>query len=760
MCTTSSLKTLKHFLSKRPINLCCCSFHVGCFKLQTKFSKTHYPELSFEDSQLLLCLSNNNFEDARDLLEQIPQRDNSSHVVGWTSLLSKYGRDGFVDEARTLFEIMPERNVVTYNAMISTYLQWGRLNDAYRLFEVMPERSVVSWTSMLCGLMNAGMVDQARELFIVMPERNVVSWNSMVVGLVRNGYLEEARRVFDVMPTKNQVSWNAMISGYVEHCRMEEARALFEKMHGYNVITWTSLIAGYCRVGNVEEGYFLFRRMPERNVVSWTAMIGGFGWNGLYRDALLLFIEMRENYDIKPNGETFISLAYACAGVGHPQLGKQLHAYLIINGWDCAEGDGRLSKSLIHMYSMFGIMDYAHCIFLKNLKSCTVQSCNSMIIGYIQIGQLENAQILFDTVPFRDKISWTSMISGYFSAGKVEEACDFFKRMPDKDDVAWTTMISGYVQNECFAEATCLFAEMRTNGISPPNSTYSVLLGAAGALANLDQGKQFHCLLTKTLPELDLFIENALISMYAKCGEIDDAHGIFSNMISRDLVSWNSMIMGFAHHGLASEALKLFVAMQESVICPNSVTFLGILSACNHAGLVDQGWALFSAMNNEYSNEPGLEHYISMINLLGRAGKLEEAEEFVLSLPFELGHAAWGALLGVCGFGEKNAEMAKRAAQKLLELDPLNVPAFVALRNIYVATGCHIEEQTLRKDMGLKGMKKVPGCSWILQKGRVNVFLSGDRSHPQSDEIFSLLFGIAGESKLQGDEMFSRLSSR
>ncbi|CAL5359662.1 unnamed protein product [Camellia sinensis] len=682
MCTTSSLKTLKHFLSKRPINLCCCSFHVGCFKLQTKFSKTHYPELSFEDSQLLLCLSNNNFEDARDLLEQIPQRDNSSHVVGWTSLLSKYGRDGFVDEARTLFEIMPERNVVTYNAMISTYLQWGRLNDAYRLFEVMPERSVVSWTSMLCGLMNAGMVDQARELFIVMPERNVVSWNSMVVGLVRNGYLEEARRVFDVMPTKNQVSWNAMISGYVEHCRMEEARALFEKMHGYNVITWTSLIAGYCRVGNVEEGYFLFRRMPERNVVSWTAMIGGFGWNGLYRDALLLFIEMRENYDIKPNEP------------------------------------------------------------------------NS------HIGQLENAQILFDTVPFRDKISWTSMISGYFSAGKVEEACDFFKRMPDKDDVAWTTMISGYVQNECFAEATCLFAEMRTNGISPPNSTYSVLLGAAGALANLDQGKQFHCLLTKTLPELDLFIENALISMYAKCGEIDDAHGIFSNMISRDLVSWNSMIMGFAHHGLASEALKLFVAMQESVICPNSVTFLGILSACNHAGLVDQGWALFSAMNNEYSNEPGLEHYISMINLLGRAGKLEEAEEFVLSLPFELGHAAWGALLGVCGFGEKNAEMAKRAAQKLLELDPLNVPAFVALRNIYVATGCHIEEQTLRKDMGLKGMKKVPGCSWILQKGRVNVFLSGDRSHPQSDEIFSLLFGIAGESKLQGDEMFSRLSSR
>lgn len=669
----------------------------------------------------------------------MPGRSPHSRVVYWTSLLTKYSRSGFIDEARAVFDIMPERNIVSYNAMLSGFLQCGKLSEAMRLFEEMPERNVVSWTSMLYGLADSGMIYEARRLFEEMPERNVVSWNAMIAGLIRNGDLEDARLVFHNMPVKNVASWNAMIAGYVENDRIEEARILFEEMEDRNVITWTSMIAGYCRAGEVEEGYFLFQRTPNRNVVSWTAMIGGFAWNGFYEDALFLFLEMKRSSDIIPNAETLISLAYACAGVGFHLLGKQLHAQLIIKGLDNDDYDGRLSKSLIYMYSSFGFMDCAHFIFSKNSNNNVIQSCNCMINGYIRIGQLEKAQNLFDMMPIRDKITWTSMIDGYFRAGNVSKARYLFHIMPEKDAVAWTAMISGHVENELFDEATYLFSDMQTHGVSPLSSTYSILFGAAGAMACLDQGMQFHGMLIKTLSDKDLILDNSLISMYAKCGDIQTAYRIFSHMTSHDLISWNSMIMGFSHHGLANEALKVFEAMLESGTHPNSVTFLGILSACGHAGLIAQGWELLNTMTNVYAIQPGLEHYICMINILGRAGKVKEAEEFILGLQVERNQAIWGALLGVCNLGEKNADIAERAATRLLEVDPLNASAHVLLSNIYAASGQHVEVQNLRKEMCLKGLRKVPGCSWIVINGRANVFLSGDKLDSEVTEILLFL---------------------
>ncbi|GAV87295.1 PPR domain-containing protein/PPR_1 domain-containing protein/PPR_2 domain-containing protein, partial [Cephalotus follicularis] len=516
---------------------------------------------------------------------------------------------------------------------------------------------------------DAGRICEARRLFDEMPERNAVSWNSMIAGLIRNEDLEEARRVFDAMPEKNAVSWNAIISGYAVNCRMEEASVLFEKMEDRNVITWTSMIAGYCRRGEVDEGFLLFQRMPERNVVSWTAMIGGFTWNGLFEEALLLFIAMKKNSEIRPNGETFISLAYACAGLRFPCLGKQLHAQLIFNGIECDVYDGRLSRSLVHMY----------CSFAK--------------AGYL------------------------------------------FNSLPEKDAIAWTAMISGNVQNEHFVEAACLFSEMCAHGVIPLNATYSTLLGAAGALANFDMGRQLHCMLMKTQYIFDVILDNSLISMYAKCGVIDDAYRIFSKMVYRDLVSWNSMIMGYSHHGLAKEALMVFEGMLKSGTHQNSVTLLGILSACSHAGFVSQGLELFNSMSDVYAIQPSLEHYICIINLLGRAGKVKEAEEFVLGLPFKPDHVIWGTLLGVCGLSGTNNEIASRAAKRLLELDPCNAPAHVVLCNIYVANGQLSEEKKLRKEMALKGVRKFPGCSWIIINGTFHVFLSGDKLNPQAAKI-------------------------
>lgn len=625
--------------------------------------------------------------------------------------------------------------------MLSAYVQSGRHVDACRLFDEMPERNVVSWTSMLCGVARAGRIEDARRLFDVMPERNVVSWNSMIAGFIQNGRVDEARELFDKMPVRNQVSWNVMISGYADNLRMAEARDLFNVTPDANVVTWTSMIAGYCRVGCVDEAYDLFVKSPARNVVSWTAMIGGFAWNGFCEEALRLFVEMKGFYNVKPNEETFISLFYACSGLDFPHLGKQLHAHIILNGLDDDDYDGRLLKSLICMYSKFGIMDTARYLFSKCSESGAVESLNPVINGYIRFGQLEKARSLFDAVPFCSMMSWTSVITGYFQAGDATEACRLFNQMPERDAVSWTAMISGHVQNELFPEAVEIFHNMRVAGVSPLDSTYSTLLGAVGAMAYLELGKQFHCLLSKVRFKFDLILDNSLISMYGKCGDIDNARRIFDDMISRDVVSWNSMIISLSHHGLANDVLKLFQTMQDMGMKPNSVTFLGILSACSHAGMVDRGWELFNSMTQEYSICPDVQHYICMIDLLGRAGKVTEAEEFVNRLPFEPGLAIWGALLGVCNLRSSNMAVAERAAIRVLEIDPCNAPAHVLLCNMYAVSRQKKEEGKLRKEMGLKGVRKFPGCSWILLKGRVHIFMSGDRSHPESNEIISLLVG-------------------
>ncbi|XP_010463076.1 PREDICTED: pentatricopeptide repeat-containing protein At1g32415, mitochondrial [Camelina sativa] len=629
----------------------------------------HSRGFSNEEALILRRLSEGGLVHARHLLDKIPQRGSNSRVIYWTSLLTRYAKAGYLDEARVLFEVMPERSIVTCNAMLTGNVKRRRVKEAWTLFREMP-KNVVSWTVMLTALSDDGRTDDAVELFDEMPERNVVSWNTLVTGLIRNEDMEKARHVFDAIPCPDIVSWNAMIKGYIENDEMEEAKVLFEIMSEKNVVTWTSMVYGYCQCSDVHEAYRLFCEMPERNVVSWTAMISGFAWNEFYREALLLFLEMKKDLDaILPNGETLISLAYACGGlgVGFRRLGEQLHAQVIFNGWESVDHDGRLVKSLVHMYASSGLIASAQSLLNESFD---LQSCNIIINGYLKNGDLERAETLFKRVEsLHDKVSWTSMIDGYLDVGDVSRAFDLFQKLHDKDGVTWTVMISGLVRNELFAEASSLLSDMVRCGLKPLNSTYSVLLGSAGATSNLDQGKHLHCVIAKTTAcyDPDLILQNSLVSMYAKCGAIDDAYEIFSKMLRKDTVSWNSMIMGLSHHGLADKALKLFKEMLDSGMKPNSVTFLGVLSVCSHSGLITKVLELFKAMKETYLIQPGIEHYISMIDLLGRAGKLKEAEEFISALPFTPDRTVYGALLGLCGLNWRDRDaggIAERAAMR------------------------------------------------------------------------------------------------
>ncbi|CAE5959041.1 unnamed protein product [Arabidopsis arenosa] len=645
------VKKVCGFLSKLSL-----SSSISCRRFYGSNYGSHRRGFSNEEALILRRLSEGGLVHARHLLDKIPQRGSISRVIYWTSLLTKYAKAGYLDEARVLFEVMPERNIVTCNAMLTGYVKCRRLNEAWTLFREMP-KNVVSWTVMLTALCDDGRSDDAVELFDEMPERNVVSWNTLVTGLIRNGEMEKAKQ--------------------------------------------------------------------------------------------------KDLDAISPNGETLISLAYTCGGlgVGFRRLGEQLHAQVISNGWESMDHDGRLAKSLVHMYASFGLIASAHSLLNESFD---LQSCNIIINGYLKNGDFERAETLFRRVEsLHDKVSWTSMIDGYLDAGDVSRAFDLFQKLHDKDGVTWTVMISGLARNELFAEAASLLSDMVRCGLKPLNSTYSVLLSSAGATSNLDQGKHLHCMIAKTTAcyDPDLILQNSLVSMYAKCGAIDDAYEIFSKMVRKDTVSWNSVIIGLSHHGLADKALKLFKEMLDSGMKPNSVTFLGLLSACSHSGLITKGLELFKAMKETFLIQPGVEHYISMIDLLGRAGKLKEAEEFISALPFTPDHTVYGALLGLCGLNWRDRDaggIAERAAMRLLELDPVNAPGHVALCNVYAGLGRHEMEKEMRKEMGIKGVKKTPGCSWIVVNGRANVFLSGDKSASEAGQMVLSIF--CGNEMLDEEE--------
>ncbi|CAL9769808.1 unnamed protein product [Musa acuminata subsp. burmannicoides] len=718
------------------------------------------------DLPLLQCLSRRDLRAARRVL------DDSAHhpgaVVRWTSAISRFASAGFLPEAVALFDLMPRRNLVTWNALLAAYLHAGCTSAALDLFARMPGRNVVSYTSALCALARAGRIDDARALFDALPERNVVSYNAMLTALARSGDLAGARRLFDQMPERNAASWNSLIAGYSERGHMAEARSLFDEMVRYgsaNVVSWTAVIAGYARAGDVWEAYDLFRMMiPDPNVVTWTAMMGGFAWNGFHHEAVSLFLDMSRTADrLEPNGETLLSLIYACAGLGFPSFGKQAHAYALVHGMDGDGEDGRLTKGFIYMYSRFGYMDWARHIFDRSIRRCDAVCWNSMIEGYIRIGRLEEARRLFDeiTVDSRELswvtmiVTWTMMVSAYFDAGDLAEARRLFERMPERDATAWTVVISGLVRNERVAEAFGAFAESRAAGFAPEGHALAALLGAVGSVARLEVGEQVHGLTVKTGPASDTVLRNALVAMYAKSGDLEGARKVFEEEAAagkggggwRDAVTWNTMVMGLAHHGRAHEALRLVVEMKQEVE-PDGGTCLGALTACDHVGMVDRAEEVIRFMVDR-GIAVGAEHYACVVDMLGRAGRFEAAERFAGSAQAAVaGVEAWGALLGTCGMargGGEETAVGERAARMVLGMDPKNAAAHVALCHVYARSGSHKEEEVVRAEMGRKGVSKRPGCSWIGWRGMVHAFVCGDRSHPQTDEIYSMLAQLTGE---------------
>ncbi|XP_021909401.1 pentatricopeptide repeat-containing protein At4g02750 [Carica papaya] len=634
-----------------------------------------------------------------------PPKVGDSDIKEFNMTITNYMRNGRCDSAVRVFNTMPRRSSVTYNAMISGYLMNERFDVAREVFEEMPERDLVSWNVMISGYVRNRSLSAARKLFEQMPEKDVVSWNTMLSGYAQNGCVDEARRIFDRMPNKNAISWNGLLAAYVQNGRMEEAVRLFDSKNDWELVSWNCLMGGFVKRKRIGDARRLFDRMPMKDEISWNTMITGYAQNGEIAEARRLFEE-------SPIRDVFT--------------------------W----------TAMVSGYVQNGMVDEARIIF-DEMPDKNAVSWNAMIAGYVQTKRMDKARELFEAMPCRNVSSWNTMVTGYAQSGCLDQARNLFDRMPKRDSISWAAMVAGYSQSGYSEEALGLFVLMQRDGEKLNRSSFSCSLSTCANTASLELGKQLHGRLVKAGYETGCFVGNALLLMYCKCGSIDEAYSAFEEIAEKDAVSWNTMIAGYARHGFGKEALRVFESMKAAGTKPDDATMVAVLSACSHTGLVERGKQYFYSMNRDYGITANSRHYTCMVDLLGRAGLLEEAQNLMRNMPFEPDAATWGALLGASRI-HGNTELGEKAAEIIFEMEPDNSGMYVLLSNLYAASGRWADVGKMRLKMRDKGVKKVPGYSWLEVQNKIHTFSVGDCLHPDKDKIYAFLEELDLKMKREG----------
>ncbi|KAL0327928.1 UNVERIFIED_CONTAM: Pentatricopeptide repeat-containing protein, mitochondrial [Sesamum calycinum] len=377
----------------------------------------------------------------------------------------------------------------------------------------------------------------------------------------------------------------------------------------------------------------------------------------------------------------------------------------------------------------------------------TVPLANALLDMYVKCGDLEEAKELFERMEEKTMVSWTTMVMGYAKCGYLDAARRLFNVMPEKDVIPWNAIISAYVQAGRGKEALSLFHEMQAMKVEPDEVTMVSCLSACAQLGALDVGIWIHYYIEKHDLFLNVVLGTALVDMYAKCGNITKALQVFHEIPGRNALTYTTIIGGLALHGDAQDALSYFLEMIDAGLTPDEVTFLGVLSACCHGGLVEEGRKIFSQMSSKFNIPPKIKHYCCMVDLLGRAGHLKEAVELLESMPMEADAVVWGAIFFACRI-HKNIELGERAAMKLLGLDPDDSGIYVLLANMYVEANMWDKAGEVRKMMRERGVDKTPGCSSIEVNGNLYEFIVRDKSHSQSNQIYKCLIQLSKQMEL------------
>ncbi|KAG8377869.1 hypothetical protein BUALT_Bualt08G0078300 [Buddleja alternifolia] len=517
---------------------------------------------------------------------------------------------------------------------------------------------------------------------------NVFSWNSIIAELARSGDSVEALKAFSSMRKSglnpNRSSFPCAIKSCSAICDLSSGKQAHQQAfvfgYGYDLFISSALIDMYSKCGHLGDARNLFDEMPRRNVVSWTSMINGYVQNDCPREALLLFKELL----VEESGSS-------------------------VEEGACIDGVAMVSiLSACSRVCEKNVTRGVHGFVIKRGLDEVLGVGNTLIDAYAKCGMVEFSKKVFGEMNEKDLISWNSMIAVCGQHGLADEAVGVFQSM---------------VRN----------AEIKYNAV-----TLSAVLLACAHSGAFRIGKEIHAQVMKMNLENNVFVGTSLIDMYCKCGRVKMARRAFNTMKEKNVKSWSAMIAGYGMHGQAKEALEVLADMIRAGIKPNSITFVSVLSACCHAGLVDEGWHWFCAMQHRFNVQPSVEHYGCMVDLLGRAGYLNKAYNLIVEMKVRPDFVIWCSLLASCRI-HKNVELGEISANKLFELDPKNSGYYTLLSNIYAGAGRWEDAKRMRVFMRNHGVIKSPGLSLVELKGRVHVFLVGDKEHPQHEKIYAYL---------------------
>ncbi|CAN6479344.1 unnamed protein product [Victoria cruziana] len=685
----------------------------------------------------------------------------------------------------------------TLSTDLSTYL--GLLKDCSTLDQLNQihsriivgglQHDLVLLTKLIHRLSDCGCLSQAQSLFFTIPNPDLFLFNVLLQAHAQHASPIDAISLYShlllLRLSPDNFTFAFVVSASTTFPSPKPGQQLHAHsiLHGFGLDRFVSsaLTAFYLNFEDLNSAHQLFDMLLERDTVSWNTMISGLVRNCCFQEALSLFEKM-VSFGEAIDETTLSALLPAATELQELDIGRKIHCLSIKTGCD---SHACVITGLVSMYGRCRDIQDASFLFGQMQKNRDTVSWNAMISVYSFNSDVEASISLFNKMRFTSGVHVnfntivaaipvfspfghlmlsssihgyavklgmdqntsiaTSLMTVYARCNNVPYARQLFDLTPGKNLASWNAMISSYAQMGCTEEAIELFQQMQLQNVEPNPVTIASILSACAQLGALTLGKRIHeLIICRGYESNNVFVSTALIDMYAKCGKIERAREVFDALQDKNVVSWNAMITGYGMHGHAKEALELFSEMLQSCTKPTDITFVGLLFACSHAGLVRQGWQLFRSMTCDHLILPKVEHYSCMVDLLGRAGMLDDALNFIRSMPIRPTSGVWGALLAACRV-HRNVELASLAAEQLFELEPENVGYHVLLSNVYSVSGHWQRAARVRQLLRSKKMVKTPGYTLIELDEKVHMLRAGDWSHPRSNEIYKMLEMLAGK---------------
>ncbi|KAM7483847.1 hypothetical protein LguiB_008430 [Lonicera macranthoides] len=590
--------------------------------------------------------------------------------------------------------------------LVSSYARFGLLCDAQKVFETTTSECISNlllWNSILRATVTNGEYQETLGLYLRMKNFGVGADGFTFPLVVRACAMIGNRRLCKIlhchvleMGFQNHLHVvNELLGLYGKLGRMDDARQLFDRMVVRSHISWNTMVSGFSLTCDSDGALQMFRRMEleglEPNPVTWTSLLSSHARCGHCRETLELYGVMRGR-GIGATAEALAVVISVSADSDEFGRGEALHGYVVRGGFE-------------------------NYLFVKN----------SLICMYGKHGAVNDAEVLFSEMESKNIVTWNALITSYGESGLCDQAFALFSQLEKLDGhpltrpnvISWCAVIGGFASKGRCEESMELFRQMQLANLVANSVTISCILSVCAELSALSLGREIHAHVIRGSMDGNVLVGNGLINMYTKCGSLRQGHWAFQKIDGKDLFSWNTMIAGYGMHGLGENALETFDQMIKDGYKPDGVTFVTVISACSHAGLVNEGRKLFDQMRREYRIEPQVEHYACMVDLLGRAGFLQEASGIVGSMPMEPNACVWGALLNSCRM-YKNEDVAEETASQILSLDCAMTGSYMLLSNIYAASGRWGDSARVRLSARSRGLKKMPGQSWIVVKKKIH----------------------------------------